>query len=78
MVEQFGKGATSEKANDDARQCQPGDNKWWGGWQFISSPPENWAPPDWLTVLKAGGGQRYIAIYAENAKRTPSRKTEMQ
>jgi hypothetical protein len=57
MVEQFGKGATSEKANDDARQCQPGDNKWWGGWQFISSPPENWAPPDWLTVLKAGGGQ---------------------
>ena len=33
---QFGKGATSEKANDDARQCQPGDNKWWGGWQFTA------------------------------------------
>ena len=36
FLDDFGKGAASEKAHDDALQCQPGDNKWWRGWQFVS------------------------------------------
>lgn len=57
LPRRFGKGATSKKAHDDALLCQPRDNAYWGGWQFISSPPDNWVPVDWLTVLRRGGEQ---------------------